>query len=1129
MVNTSRAYREAVASGRRDWVEQVTITLADGTVLNITNAQIWSNGLSIEDAVSGDNSFDALGATVINKATIVLNNITDEFSAYDFDKATVRVQVGLQLTQYIVMFDKGYYTVAEPKYDGSLITLECYDYMAKFDRPYSESMLAYPATLLQIVSNACSACGVTLGTTIFPNSTMLIPTKPETDALTFREVIGWCAQIAGCFARMSGDGRLELKWFNGDAVDQESENALDGGVFDKGTPQYTTGDSADGGSFNPWNTGDEYDGGTFDDQQNYHVISAVYNPNVATDDTVITGVKIEVKTSDDSESALAEYTYGTEGYTIGISDNDFITELNAQSIANFLGQRLVGLRFRKATVSHGSDPSIEAGDVALLRTAKGLYVMLITRTVFSSSAAQTTVCASENVARNSATRFTEATKNYVKLREQIVVERSAREQAVAELAEALAESSGLYNTTISAGQVDPSTGQVVTSGNIFFLHDRPLLAESSVVWKMTSDAFGVTNDYQGTSTVWTAGLTVDGNLIANILSAVGVNADWINTGALSVSNGGKEIFYADVDRGIVRMSTPNIYDESVHGNLLENTARPTLTDRPKLRGSNDRLLSYPHSSAFINPNVYPSWYGTTNNKKQLYFYMNPSVSETEESGKLTRGATYTLSGTILSGALFYAGDITKDYAVEARLSFYFGGDDYEIVQRKNLISYPAGGATRRDDEFTQDFSFTFTVDSDDPDFDITSGCMLEIIAEGDGEDVHDPDSFISINKIKLEKGNAATTWIEGADDEITNLDQQWAFNKLTDNGTLQGIFMENGQLYINMSYLKSGTIIVGGANDQNGVLEIRNSSNTRIGRWDKDALYIGNVSSALSSPNTKIDTNGAITTKSLTANDYLYVNGNGNSTFQVPTSTSSPTTYYVHISKTGFAVRYGSNGLCLDSRGMYIAPFSNFGGSGNITGQNTQFHGSSIRLYANGNSSNNTWMTPTSFAVRNASGATISNVSTAGISTTGSKPRRVATADYGDRYLFAYETPTPMFGDIGDGKIGEDGKCYVQIDNVFAETVSLSQYQVFLQKYGEGECWVSERNSAYFVVEGTAGLSFGWEIKAKQSDFDQLRLTQQVDDVTGLFPVEDPDKIDYGAELIGHIITLQNEREVLPA
>lgn len=135
----------------------------------------------------------------------------------------------------------------------------------------------------------------------------------------------------------------------------------------------------------------------------------------------------------------------------------------------------------------------------------------------------------------------------------------------------------------------------------------------------------------------------------------------------------------------------------------------------------------------------------------------------------------------------------------------------------------------------------------------------------------------------------------------------------------------------------------------------------------------------------------------------------------------------------------------------------------------------------------------------------------------GTKSREVETQEYGNRLLYCYETPTPMFGDIGEGVIDETGFCYVFLDPIFAETITTMQYQVFLQKYGEGDCLVSERNAGYFVVKGEPGLSFGWELKAKQNGYDQLRLEKKESDV-------DMGEIDYGEEAANYYFKLQDGR-----
>ena len=141
------------------------------------------------------------------------------------------------------------------------------------------------------------------------------------------------------------------------------------------------------------------------------------------------------------------------------------------------------------------------------------------------------------------------------------------------------------------------------------------------------------------------------------------------------------------------------------------------------------------------------------------------------------------------------------------------------------------------------------------------------------------------------------------------------------------------------------------------------------------------------------------------------------------------------------------------------------------------------------------------------------------MSFTGTKSRRVSTDQYSDRLLYCYETPSPMFGDVGEGVIAEDGLCYITLDAVFAQTITTAQYQVFLQKYGDGDCWVKDRKGGYFIVQGTPGLAFGWEIKAKQRDYDQKRLDRAEE------PYK-PETTDYGAEAAQYIDNLKKEREI---
>lgn len=118
------------------------------------------------------------------------------------------------------------------------------------------------------------------------------------------------------------------------------------------------------------------------------------------------------------------------------------------------------------------------------------------------------------------------------------------------------------------------------------------------------------------------------------------------------------------------------------------------------------------------------------------------------------------------------------------------------------------------------------------------------------------------------------------------------------------------------------------------------------------------------------------------------------------------------------------------------------------------------------------------------------NMSVGGnLAVSGTKNRVVNTENYGKILMSAYETPTPMFGDIGEGVTDDTGTCYIYIDDMFSETIDTkSTYQVFLQAYSPGNLYVAERTPSYFVVKGNSNMSFGWEIKALQRDYDFVRM-----------------------------------------
>lgn len=417
MKQLSTTFIQALAD-ERVYLAFATVHLMDDTVLQLTNEEIWSGGFSYEEAVSSDDSFTAIGSAIMGSATLIINNIYDDYTDYDFTNARVSLSVGMMNTDQVLAI--GEYRVDDTSYNGATIQLTLLDNMAEFDRPYSISTLTYPTTLSRIVYDACLNCGISAAHSAinFPNGGYTISTRPTDENVTFRDIISWSAALAGCFAKMNPAGELEFKWF-----DVNSLNAIDTTLP----------------TFHPWETGDLYS------SSGVHYLYSLTSQNICTDDVIITGITVRVKTEDNAEtqSDVISFSYNSSGYVAGelendgseyiiiIENNSFITTANARTIVTYLGTQLVGLRFRKLNIYQVSDPSIEAGDVAIVTDRKlNSYKIFVTRNVFHIGSSQNIVCGADTPSRSNSSTNSEITKSYIEARKLFKKSMSATDDAL---------------------------------------------------------------------------------------------------------------------------------------------------------------------------------------------------------------------------------------------------------------------------------------------------------------------------------------------------------------------------------------------------------------------------------------------------------------------------------------------------------------------------------------------------------------------------------------------------------------------------------------------------------------------------------------------------------------------------
>lgn len=494
------------------------IVTASGEKIPISDSELWANGFEVSDATSSNGTF-TIGALIAGKLKIKLNNIYEDYSKYDFDKASVTAYVSKSFSDGTTEKLKiGEYRVSETSYDGSLITLTCLDNINNFNREY-DSNLSYPTTAYEVVRDACIKCDVPFTMARFDNSDYVINEIPsDNQKLTYGQVIAYVLQLSGSWGKCGHDGELLIGWYD---MSQFGSQNYNGGTFSTKTTPYSDGDSVDGGNFTDYSSGDSVDGGTFTEARNYHNVYTQKDLNVATDDVVITGVKVTVTSKEDKTkdvNALA----GKEGYVVSISDNPFIPADKAQTVANYIFKKIGGMRFRPLDATLLSNPLIESGDVALVTDRKqNTYSCFISNRTFTVGSGTKISCDAENASRNSADKFSNETKAVVQARKVAQAQLSVYDKQMQLLTQLMSQSLGLFKT--EQKQEDGSI--------IYIMHNKADLNSSNIQWKMTANGMAVSNDYGKT---WNAGIDKDGNAIFNIMSAIGINFDWAHGGTLTL-------------------------------------------------------------------------------------------------------------------------------------------------------------------------------------------------------------------------------------------------------------------------------------------------------------------------------------------------------------------------------------------------------------------------------------------------------------------------------------------------------------------------------------------------------------------------------------------------------------------
>lgn len=491
-----------LAALREDVVQSVNIlcTPTKGTAFNITDKDII--GAVTVDWSSVTGSKLDLGSACMSELSFTLENTDGAFDDKVFEGAQLYVTTSFSAGSTTETVPIGYYTVDSPPRKLRSIKITAYDRMAKFNRAY-DSELAYPATLYQIVADACTKCGVSQK---LPTNTLhrgvSIPKRPKADNLTYRQVLVWAAELMGVSLYIDYDGKLTGGWY--------ATNAKHTVI--KASDRFTSG-----------------------------------NTNFAENNIVFSGVRIV-----GNDENKTEYLAGTKDYAFNIEGNLLVqSDMSIDALATELKTARCSLTYTPMSCTTHSFPHLRPLDILNFETAQGTKKVVLTNVKWQSQ----NRCTKLEGKGETATQSGYATMGAFTPKQQAVLEQTRAqqaaqindyEQATLALNETIANSMGLYVTRKA-----DSSGAVIT-----YYHDKPTLEGSNTIYCRNAGGYAWTNNgWNNGSPNWEYGVSKDGDAVIRSIAANKISASYITTDILSSPTGK---FSFNLDTGHIEASDINI-------------------------------------------------------------------------------------------------------------------------------------------------------------------------------------------------------------------------------------------------------------------------------------------------------------------------------------------------------------------------------------------------------------------------------------------------------------------------------------------------------------------------------------------------------------------------------------------
>ena len=532
MWDVTEAYKIAIKGKTRKLFSKVTI-LTEGKTFELGIDEIIQGSLVVTSTLM--NGEFEVGSAYAADLSFLLNNNDGKWNGVQLDGATVFPYAGIELADKTIEWvPLGVFIIDQPGRPYTIMNIKASDRMILFDEPLSDAGIVPPITNQLMLQRICEHCHIPMAASLISQINMnhVVKALPESrERMSCRDAVAEIAAMAGGNAHMNRRGELEIltlkkaKAFDETTWGQVRTKKLTwGGENKAGRTWSKISGLTNRETYGELKTTVTTWGALKDRMITWGLLKRQSFAELSQSETITITPSERYKFNQNTELititglTYKDHLWGTQDYSIELGELALLADDDSEAVISALWPVIDGISYTGYSAEYPGDAAFDLGDVVCHQTLDGRFVTsYITQHTFklgkqSTIKGEAKTKQERNYKSANVRRLASVAAKAEKYTDKHL---SSYKQETAQLADLMAQALGVYGPT----QVEQDNG-----ASYWYMHDKPKLEESKVLWRFDGTSLGISDDGGKT---WSGGITAQSKLIMRVIEAVKVRAELV--------------------------------------------------------------------------------------------------------------------------------------------------------------------------------------------------------------------------------------------------------------------------------------------------------------------------------------------------------------------------------------------------------------------------------------------------------------------------------------------------------------------------------------------------------------------------------------------------------------------------